>query len=239
MYAVDLHAHTRFFHGRRRFGDRYDPYGVRLLAWAASRRGLDAVATTNHDYYTRFDHTFDVDLVPGIEISTTRGHLLVVGPDPPAETVAGALTPAEAVDLAHEHGCAAIVAHPFRQSSLVDCAAVPFDAIEINGTHPATREHVERIAAALDLPCVGGSDAHFPFEVGRAYTLLDVDELTQEMVVDAIRGGRVEVRVRTGRFDDALRSFYRRVHRRKHDRDPLQEAEASHRWRRLGDREGG
>jgi len=93
MYSVDLHAHTRFFHGRRSLGDRFDPLGVRLLAEMAERRGLDGVATTNHDYYTAFDPSPDVETLPGIEITTDRGHVLVVGPDPPAATKPGALSP--------------------------------------------------------------------------------------------------------------------------------------------------
>ena len=78
MYAVDLHTHTRFFHGRRELGDRFDPVGYRLLATAARLRGLDGVATTNHDYYTAFPDALGTTALPGTEITTTRGHLLVV-----------------------------------------------------------------------------------------------------------------------------------------------------------------
>ena len=227
MFAVDLHAHTRFFHGRRRLGDRFDPYGLRALALAARRRGLDAVATTNHDYCTRFRDVHGVRILPGIEISTTAGHLLVIGEDPPTETVPGELTPERAVERTHDRDCAAVVAHPFRKSRLADRTDLPYDAIEINGKHPRTRTHVERVAAEHRLPLVGGSDAHFPFEAGRAYTLIDADELTPSAVVAAIRDGRVEPRVSTGRLDRALRSGYERIHRYKHGRDPLQAAAAS------------
>ena len=98
MYTVDLHTHTRFFHGRRELGDRFDPVGYRLLATAARLRGLDGVATTNHDYYTAFPDALGTTALPGTEITTTRGHLLVIGPDPPAETDPGELTPEAAVE---------------------------------------------------------------------------------------------------------------------------------------------
>ncbi|WP_087714753.1 PHP domain-containing protein [Natronolimnobius baerhuensis] len=222
MYAVDLHAHTRFFHGHRRLGDRFDPIGARLLAAAASYRGLDGVATTNHDYYTPASSTA-VSVIPGIEISTTHGHVLVVGPDPPTETVPLEHTPMEVVEMAHDRGCAAIIAHPYRNSEVAATrfAELPFDAIEINGKHPRTQPLVERIAEAAGLPIVGGSDAHFPFEVGRAYTLIDADDCTPESVVDAIRDGRVEPRVETGPVDELLRRGYRRIHGRKHPDSPL------------------
>ncbi|WP_254767175.1 CehA/McbA family metallohydrolase [Salinilacihabitans rarus] len=224
MFAVDLHAHTRFFHGRRALGDLYDPVGFRLLAAAAGSRGLDAVATTNHDYYTPFPEpralaalpgVDRVTPIPGIEITTTRGHVLVVGPDPPRETRPEALTPAEAVALAHDRDCAAIVAHPYRNSTVREVEDVPFDAIEVNGKHPRTREVVERLAAARDLPLVGGSDAHYPIEVGRAYTLVDADELTPEAVVDAIRDGAVEARIDRRWYHEGAQRLYRTIHGRK------------------------
>ncbi|SDJ98552.1 PHP-associated domain-containing protein [Natronorubrum texcoconense] len=228
MFAVDLHAHTRFFHGRRRLGDRFDPVGVRALARAGRRRGLDGVATTNHDYYTPFSSD-DVTLIPGIEVSTTHGHVLVVGPDPPTETVPLEYTPTEVVELAHERGCAAIVAHPYRGSDVTNdrFADVPFDAVEINGKHPRTRPLVEAVAATRELPVVAGSDAHFPFEVGRAYTLVDADALTPESVVEAIRDGRVEPRVAGGVVDELLRRGYRRIHERKHPNEVLAKSAAA------------
>ena len=215
MYAVDLHAHTRFFHGRRALGDRFDPIGVRLLARAARRRGLEGVATTNHDYYTPLSPSGGAETIPGIEITTDRGHVLVVGPDPPAATKPGALTPGEAVALAHDRDCAAIVAHPFRNSTVRELEDVPFDAIEVNGKHPRSRPLVEELAEQRDLPLVGGSDAHYPFEVGRAYTVVEADRLTPEAVVDAIRDGQVSARVSDSLFDRYLRRAYRAIHDKK------------------------
>ncbi|AGB15285.1 putative metal-dependent phosphoesterase, PHP family [Halovivax ruber XH-70] len=214
MYTVDLHTHTRFFHGRRALGDRFDPVGHRLLTWSAARRGLDGLATTNHDYYTPFS-AGRVVTIPGIEISTDRGHVLVVGPDPPSEVTPGELTPTEAVELAHDRDCAAIVAHPFRNSTVREVDDVAFDAIEVNGKHPRSLPLVEKLAETWDLPLVGGSDAHYPFEVGRAYTRIDAPELSPNAVVEAIRDGRVEYRIDRGPLDRFVRRLYRRVHERK------------------------
>ncbi|QFU82836.1 PHP domain-containing protein [Natronorubrum aibiense] len=222
MYTVDLHAHTRFFHGHRALGDRFDPLGVRLLTAMADRRGLDGVVTTNHDYYTAFDPPSGVETLPGIEITTDHGHVLVVGPDPPAATKPGALSPEEAVALAHDRDCAAIVAHPFRNSTVRELADVPFDAMEVNGKHPRSRSLVEELAAERDLPLVGGSDAHYPFEVGRAYTVVEADRLTPEALVDAIRDGRVRARVSRSWPDRLLRRGYRAIHSRKRVIDALE-----------------
>lgn len=221
MYAVDLHNHTRFFHRYDRVGRTFDPVGVRLLLAMARYRNLDGVALTNHDYYRSFGRSSTVDewskgpaTIPGIEISTTEGHVVVVGPNPPECTEPGSLTPAEVVDLAHDRGCVAIVAHPFRHGLAYESDA-PFDAIEVNGKHPRTWPRTEKLADRLGLPLVGGSDSHYPVEVGRAYTLVDVDRLTPESLVDAIRAGRVEPHVNYGLSTRLIRTFYRFIHQNK------------------------
>lgn len=211
MFSLDLHTHTRFFH----WGTQptwFDSIGARLLYSIARHRGLDGVALTNHDYYRPYGRSFV--RIPGIEITTTRGHVLVVGPDPPSSTEPGTLTPGETVDLAHDRDCAAIIAHPYRNSTVREVAE-SFDAIEVNGKHPRTREAVERLAEKHDLPLVGGSDAHFPFEVGRAYTAIDAEELSPERVVAAIRDRRVEPRVTDSAVNRFSRRFYHRIHTRK------------------------
>ncbi|MFC7223508.1 CehA/McbA family metallohydrolase [Halalkalicoccus sp. GCM10025322] len=216
MLSLDLHAHTRFFHGHKRAARAFDPIGHRLLAGVARRRDLDGVALTNHDYYRPLgDPTGESGLLslPGIEISTTRGHVVVLGADPPSRTEPGRLTPQEAVDLAHERGCVAIIAHPFRNSTIRE-TDVAFDAIELNGKHPRTWPLVRQIAENRGIPLVGGSDAHYPVEIGRAYTHVDA-EPDPEAIVEAIRDGRVEPALADDPFARLVRRGYRHVHRYK------------------------
>jgi predicted metal-dependent phosphoesterase TrpH len=211
MFRVDLHSHTRFFHSFPGQPTPFDPVGARLLALFGRRQGLDGVALTNHDYCPDVGNPGRIQFLPGVEITTTDGHILVVGPDPPTRTPPGELTPEEAVADAHDRGCAAIIAHPFRAGSVRESRA-DFDAVEINGKHPARIDRVRTLADALDLPLVAGSDAHFPFEVGRASTRIDIDRLTPESAVAAIRDGRVEPRIRNNQLDGLLRTVYRHVH---------------------------
>lgn len=213
MFTVDLHAHTRFFHGFPAEPTAYDPVGARLLARWGRHAGLDGVALTNHDYYRPFHSGGGgPQFIPGIEVSTTVGHLLVVGPDPPSRTVPGERSPEEVVSLAHGNGCAAIIAHPFRRSRVRESDA-DFDAVEINGKHPDNAERVRALAETLDVPVVGGSDAHYPFEVGRTVTRIETGELTPESVVTAIREGAVDVDVRGSPVDDLMRIGYEYTHR--------------------------
>lgn len=213
--TVDLHAHTRFFHGFGSLAPVYDPLGARLLARVAANRGLDAVATTNHDYYRDLHGGgADVTVLPGIEVTTSRGHVLVVGPSPPKLTEPGVLTPEQVVDIAHDRGCAAIIAHPFRNSTVREADA-DFDAVELNGKGTESVEQVREFAADRGLPLVGGSDAHLPIEVGRAYTTVDAADATPEAVVDAIRTGAVEAHVDDTPVQRVFRAAYRFLHRQK------------------------
>jgi len=212
MFSVDMHTHTRFFHGFGAGPTAFDPIGAHLLALSVRWHDLDGVALTNHDYYTPFDVGSRIQAIPGIEITTTAGHALVVAPTPPSRTTPGELTPTEAVTLAHDNDCAAIIAHPFRRSRLRESEA-DFDAVELNGKHPDDIERVRELSDALGLPIIGGSDAHYPFEAGRAYTKIDATRLTPEGVVTAIQNGRVEPRLRESRIDELIQTGYRYAHR--------------------------
>lgn len=215
MVTVDLHTHSRFFHGFSGRPTAFDPLGARLLVAVAKWHDLDAIAVTNHDYYSQFDiDTGDVTVIPGIEISTTDGHVLVIGPNPPARTTAGTLTPEEAIDIAHDRGCAAIVAHPFRNSS-VRKFDLPFDAYEVNGKRSVAIDHLQQLANSNGLPLVGGSDAHYPFEVGRAYTEIEAEEATPEAVVDAVLDGRVEYQLNESLSTRLIGRLYKLIHQYK------------------------
>jgi len=213
--SIDLHTHTRFFHGSPRLGRVYDPLGARLLAAMARQRGLDGIATTNHDYYRELGiGDGSLTVVPGIEVTTTQGHALIVGPSPPKRTEVGELTPKQITEIAHERDCATIIPHPFRNSTVRNAEA-GFDAIEINGKGTESYDTVRHLSRERNLPLVGGSDAHYPFEVGRAFTEVDAPEATPEAVVDAIRDGRVDARVATSPSQRLLRSAYKVIHSRK------------------------
>ena len=218
--SVDLHTHTRFFHGYPRLARAFDPVGARLLARWAHHRGLDAIATTNHDYYRELGiGDGPLSVLPGIEVTTTRGHAVVVGPSPPRLTEEGELTPEQVVEIAHDRECAAIIAHPFRNST-VRHADADFDAVEINGKGTESFGTVRRFARERDLPLVGGSDAHYPVEVGRAFTRVDAEEATPEAIVEAIRDGRVEASVDHSPSQRLIRAAYRVIHGRKGWLDP-------------------
>jgi len=103
---------------------------------------------------------------------------------------------AEAVAAARDAGLFMIGAHMFRQGK--ELAALgrelaSLDAMEANGKDFRKDERVYDAARRLGLPVVGGSDAHFWPQIGIKATLLPINEITQERVAAAIRGGLAAV----------------------------------------------
>ncbi|ELZ05285.1 PHP-associated domain-containing protein [Natrialba asiatica] len=167
------------------------------VATAAADAGLDGIAVTDHDTLANVDAVRDatpesVDVISGVEVTTTEGHLLaldVTEPPPQAD-------PLTVVDHVHEQGGIAILSHPFdsmRQSyeMNLDALAEAIDGVEAVNSRCVRRRFNERAAAfAADhvLPATGGSDAHFSMEVGRAYTRVEGDG----SLADAVHDGRVQ-----------------------------------------------
>ncbi|MFC4544124.1 PHP domain-containing protein [Halosolutus amylolyticus] len=166
------------------------------VAAAAADAGLDGIVVTDHDTLANVDAVRDaapddLDVVPGVEVTTTEGHLLAIDvTEAPPRT-----DPLTVVDRVHEQGGVAVLSHPFdalRQyyETDLDALAAAVDGVEAVNSRCVRRRFNDRAAAfatARDLPATGGSDAHFPMEVGRAYTSVEGGG----SLADAVRDGRV------------------------------------------------
>ncbi|MFC7156194.1 CehA/McbA family metallohydrolase [Halomarina halobia] len=201
--TVDPHAHS---------AGSYDATGTvgELLA-RASAAGLDAIAVTDHDAIERslraveLAPSYGLLAVPGVEVSTADGHLLALGVDrcPPAGE-----SFARTVERVRDRGGVAVVPHPFerlrhgvRAAAVDDCDAVEtYNACSLLCVR---RRAARRFAAERGYARVGGSDAHTPAMVGRAYTEVVVEttaaaseEVPVDAVLDAIRRGATRARGR-------------------------------------------
>jgi hypothetical protein len=104
---------------------------------------------------------------------------------------------AETVDQIHDTGGLAVVAHPtafFKGISEERLLDENFDAIEVINASAvpfsfSVRKN-RKIAVNLNLPQIGGSDAHQGPEVGMAYTVIDA-ETGVEGVIKAVKNGAV------------------------------------------------
>jgi len=160
----------------------------------AKRCGLDGVAVTDHDRLDgalRIATETDFLVVPGIEITSSNGHVVGLNVQ---ELIPRGLTVNETVDKIHESGGIAIACHPVGlfKGGLGKLTNSEFDAVEVINSSAIpfnyTVRQNERIASRLGKARVAGSDAHYGPEIGCAHTLIDA-EFSADDVVKAISKG--------------------------------------------------
>jgi len=185
---IDLHVHS----------NRSDSQStVKEVISKAREKGLDGIAITDHMRMTPLGLISETDsflVVPGMEVETMEGHVLVLGI---RKMPKRGLSLAEVVSWARREEGVTVVAHPsvpgFTAPEQIIERAQP-DAIEtLNALVPFERynQRGRRIAERLMLPQTGGSDSHRSATVGDAYTVVDAAHRTAADVVSAIKEGKV------------------------------------------------
>ena len=193
---LDLHVHSSFSDGRD---------GVEEILKAALEGGLDGIAITDHDTLEGSieaerivgERGLDLLVIPGVEVSTSDGHLLALGvrklPPPGRRTE-------ETVEFVRRQGGIAIVSHPyhlFRHSMyrIPDC-----DAVEVYNSKyifGIANFWAKRMAERRGLPMVAGSDAHMAGTVGLGVTVVEVEEGADlDDILGSIRRGQVKIESR-------------------------------------------
>ena len=154
----------------------------------AKKRGLTAVAVTDHDRIDgalKIARETDFLIIPGIEVSSRNGHVVALNVQ---EVIPKGLSADETVDQIHDAGGLAIACHPFVffKGSLGKHTSAKFDAIEVinASAFPFKRsvKKAEEFAAAFGISRVAGTDAHYGPEVGYAYTLIDAEPQVETIV---------------------------------------------------------
>ena len=176
---ADLHVHTIYSHDSL--------ITPKDLVFYAKKRGLTAVAITDHDTIEgalKIIKETDFLIIPGIEVSSRNGHIVGLNLQEPIQK---GLSADETVDKIHDAGGIAVACHPFAlfKGSLGKHTNAKFDAIEtINASaflFNRSTKKAQEIADRFGLSRVAGTDAHYGPAIGYAYTLIDA-----EPQVDAI-----------------------------------------------------
>jgi predicted metal-dependent phosphoesterase TrpH len=192
MLRFDLHVHTSYSK------DGQDT--VEEILKAAKAKGLDGVAITDHNTTAGARRALEVRdqvapgllVIPGEEVSTRSGHLIVLGI---LEDIPRDMSVEDTIKAGHELGGTVVVPHPYNR--LRHGISIPegTDAVEVYNSRFIFGFH-NHIASsrskARNLPGVAGSDAHAAEFVGTAVTLVNTDQRTVQAVLKAIREGKTE-----------------------------------------------
>ena len=196
---IDLHCHT--YYSR----DALCP--PRRLVRFAKKRGLDAIAITDHDTTRAWKEAEEeagkigLKIIRGEEIKIkesgkTIGEILAYfiskEIDPKGKTAA------EVIEEIKNQGGLAIIAHPYHWKKpfrkLKECKSLA-DGVEVFNARSQSKKGNEKslkFAEDNDLSMTAGSDSHTPLEIGRAYVEADIERI--EDLKEAIRDKKIVIR---------------------------------------------
>jgi predicted metal-dependent phosphoesterase TrpH len=201
---VDLHCHTC-----------HSPDSLLTLdalLRQMDRRRIDVVAITDHDTISgalAFHAQAPDRILIGEEIKTTQGELLALFVE---DEVPAGLTPDETIERVRAQGGLVGAPHPFDQlrgpglgQGNLELLHRHLDFLEVFNARvvrAGDNDLARAFAARCGLPGSAGSDAHSPFEVGRAYVEMAPFD-SPESFLTSLAQGRVG-----GRLSSPLVHFY-------------------------------
>ncbi|MFA5405769.1 MAG: PHP domain-containing protein [Candidatus Nanoarchaeia archaeon] len=190
---IDFHIHTKYSKC-----SNIDP--VKAVK-RAEEKGLDAIVLLNHNLKPRvFKGSSKVKVIPGIEVSTKEGHVLVINTK---KDFKKGLSAQEVINKAGK-GSLVIIAHPFDKlrcgvgSKINELKG--YHAIEVNARCLSNKFNNESRAFAKknNIPLVAGSDSHFINEIGNAWT--EVKAKTISEAIRKVKQGQTKTYIRKRGF---------------------------------------
>jgi len=194
LIQADLHIHTVYSSD-----SLIQP--KTLVDMLSAHSFIKVAAVTDHDSVRGCKATvelasayLDILIIPGVEITTQHGDLLVLGTE---ELPPKPWSPEAVVDYAKSIDAVTVVAHPFREYGMRDLARkYEFDAVEVlNGNSSAAENNeAKALAKSMSLPGTAGSDAHQVSELFTVNTKIEAS-LSIAGVLKAIKKGSVSALV--------------------------------------------
>ncbi len=202
---IDLHTHTKPL--------SWDSYlTADELIEHAKNTGLDGVCLSEHDFFWKPEDVrelakrHDYLVLPGIEINTDDGHILVFGLQ---EYVYGMHRTRELVERVEQAGGAMVAAHPYRrqmpwyirserdyEEALLRASRNPAyhycAAMEVINGRGSEKENTfsQRLCEQMGMPATAGSDAHERSDIGRYATYFERDIHDVEDLIEELKAGR-------------------------------------------------
>ncbi|MHA1303365.1 MAG: CehA/McbA family metallohydrolase [Candidatus Heimdallarchaeaceae archaeon] len=186
--VLDLHVHSHYSNDCKS--------KPKELIKRAEELNLRGLAITDHNT-TKFHHNMETEtsllIVPGVEISTTRGHIIGLGIK---ENIPKRLSVEETIEQIKDMGGEVIVPHPFdftrkgigkKVNSFTDIA---IETVNASCFLQWFNNKAQKYAIDHNLGQTGGSDSHRIQDLGLAYTIFPENVNTLDDVLEAIRKKR-------------------------------------------------
>jgi len=187
---ADLHVHTTY--------SKDSLITPKDLVYYAKKRGLNAVAVTDHNQLEgafKIAKETDFLIIPGMEVSSAEGHIVALNVK---ELIPRGFSAVETVMQIHKAGGVAIACHPYVlfKGCLRDKVCATFDGIEVINARAFPFKNsvkkAEEAAERLKLSRVGGTDAHYGPQIGYGYTVIETSEPSIESIAKAIVDGHCQ-----------------------------------------------
>ncbi len=191
---LDLHIHSIYSKDSNNTIDE--------IVNTLKKKEFHGYAITDHDTIRGIPEALkkkqDLILIPSLEISAKGAHILALDIN---ENVTPNLSIPETIDIIHQQGATAVLAHPFRFSpsriSMKKVKEARLDGIEVANSAQFPYQYIHDLnrdlAEKLRLPQTGGSDSHIRETIGRAYTVIDSQSRETQDIIKSIEKGRTEV----------------------------------------------
>ena len=204
---IDLHNHTSKYSDDSLLSPEH-------LIEVAKKAGLDGIAVTEHDFF--WDHEELVDIgkrmdflvIPGVEINTDEGHLLVFGLD---QYVFGMHKTWFLKDLVDKSGGAMLAAHPYRrrfrpefknaeeyermlQKASTNSMLAIVEGAEVNNGRGSEQENAfaTELCRRLNLKGVATSDSHQTHDIAKNGTRFERQITGLEDLITELKAGRFQ-----------------------------------------------
>lgn len=199
LHRFDLHVHSYFSADAANAPEE--------LIEAARALGLSGIAITDHDTCEAHEYLIKKGLerpdghpvngflvVPGMEVSTADGHLLCIGTTLPVMRGEPAASVVKAIE---DRGGVAIPAHPYDclragiREEILDTLQLKTIEVFNAAARKECNEKALAYASQRSLSMTASSDAHHASAVAVSSTTFDLDELSVQGLIVALRRGGI------------------------------------------------
>ncbi|MBT4087888.1 MAG: PHP domain-containing protein [Deltaproteobacteria bacterium] len=193
MFKIDMHIHSVL--------GKDSIIKPNELVSVAREAGLDAVCVTeHHDYglsqpFDEISHQAGFPILRGLEYKAKEGHLLIYGVKMGRGGMPSQMPMQYVIDWVNTRDGVAVPAHPYQRDMFNGCLGDRLTdlnnlwAIETRNGSASELENSQanHVADQLKTGKVGGSDAHGPSGIGKAYTVFPEPVTSMTELIAALK----------------------------------------------------